>query len=156
MYPDRAYSVLLYDCSVQWLVKGQHKGCSSAPFSPLPCRWQGWADEALHLSWAVGQKHTTQGSSAMTQADEWEPWLQNAAGCFLPDWLILLTVIWSRVSCMPTSSPAFPVFSYWSSNQYKKKKEEKKILWGREMDKCKFPFPFHKSKGNPLDLTQKV
>lgn len=32
----------------------------------------------------------------------------------------------------------------------------KKILWGIEMDKCNFPFTFHKSRGNPLYLTQKL
>lgn len=102
MYPEKARLGLFHDCGVHWLVEGQQQACSSAP----------GGDAAWYVSWAVGQSQCTAGSSAMTQAGEWESWLWHAAGYFLPHCLILLTAVRSRESCTLTFSSAILDIAY--------------------------------------------
>lgn len=157
MYPDGTCSGLLHDCSVQWLGKGQHKGCSSAPFSrPVPVaglrRWS--CVSRLSCGTEAHQKGALQWLRLMSVSPGCK--MQLAISC-LTGWFRLLGYEAERAVRPPLPLPSlrFPTGEVTSSGGKRKKRGGKENI-GRKMVKCNFRFSLHKSGENPLDLTWKV
>lgn len=105
MYPEKEHLCLFPDCSVHWLVEGQHQACSSAPGARLSrCSLIAQLSsgaEKLHSRQLCNDSDWGVGVLAVTCS-----WLFPAS-C-----LISLTAVWSRESCTPTSSSAILDLSY--------------------------------------------